>query len=254
MKIMSLLRKPQSRGQERADRKDDTAKVDLTDVPHVIHDDGRVEVLADRPSIDIVPPEYRQGGERGEFGRGRNTPMSGVAQMMDSARAAGVQPKAQPGAAQGAKRRGGGIATPQRPPADGQGESAPTPAGVARLFQDGLSYRDISGRLGIPESAVRVLTEEHRESRRTLAEKIRGVGQAPRLFPWSEVRAAITTANNNGSGLVGSMATGQLGFLHDMASMMVLEYLGMDDVRNGEDKSYWGETLPMTGWTVEGGC
>ena len=255
MKIMSLLRKPQSRGQEQETAEPEPAG-QLTGLAATEHRESHVS--------PYVPPEYRpenrgQGEGGNQFGRARLNPPGSVAAMMDGARAAGVQPKAQPGPARGAQHRGG-VRTPQRPPAadrrqnDRQQQAgAPTPDGVARLFKDGLSYRDISGRLGIPESAVQILNEEHRESKRTLAEKIRSVGQAPRLFPWAEVRAALTTANNNGGGLVGSMANGQLGFLHDMASMMVLEYLGMDDVRVGEDKSYWGEVLPQTGWTVEGG-
>ena len=240
MKVMSLLRrKPQSPGQ--------------------LKGLAATEYREQHPQPH-VPPEYRPEaqGERGEFGRGRNNPPGSVAALMDSARAAGVKPPAQPGSSQGAQR-GGGKRTPPRQPAavrqqgGQQRASEPTPAGVYKMFRDGLSYRDISGNFGIPESAVRVLYEEHRESRRTLAEKIRNVGQAPRLFPWSEVRAAITTAGGSGGGIVGTVATGHLGFLHDQASAMVLEYLGMDDVRVGEAKSYWGMSQPQTGWTVEGG-
>ena len=208
-----------------------------------------------RSDIGVVPPEYR--GERA-IGRGRNTPDMAVADMMDRARAEGVKPRAKAGGAQGAKS-GGTVRTPQRPPAGGQrqrdGQRRPeaTPKGVYRLFREGLCYRDISGRLGITEREVRVLYDEHKESTRTFADKVRSVkhGDFPRFFPWSEVRAALTTASGVGGGTVGTVASGNLGFLRDMAP--VLMYLGVDEVRAGESKQYWGETLPETGWVVEGG-
>ena len=95
MKVMSLLRrKPQSPGQ--------------------LKGLAATEYREQHPQPH-VPPEYRPEaqGERGEFGRGRNNPPGSVAALMDSARAAGVKPPAQPGSSQGAQR-GGGKRTPPR--------------------------------------------------------------------------------------------------------------------------------------------
>ena len=188
-----------------------------------------------------------------------------MAQQMADARAEGVQSRAQAGGAQGAQRRGG-VRTPQRPPAavrrqsDGQQRaSAPTPASVAKLFRGGLSYRDISGRLGITEALARSLKHQHDRTGMSMyqrvADDIRNGGMS--LLSGYDImvaheRAALTTANNVGGGLVGDYKMPGAGFDHDMGAIMLIDALNVVPIPRGEFLVYSGDTAPATLWTAEG--
>ena len=219
---------------------------DLTNVARAVFDDGRVEVAADHP------PSIRG------IGRGRNTPDPRMAEMADSARSAGVKPRAKAGGAPGGKRRRSDAGKP-RPKSRTRPLEA-TPTAVNALFRAGMSYRAIAERLGISPGLAHSLKGEHDSAGMSLYQRVqqglRNDGDQAWLSGYdvltAHARAALTTANNSGNALVGDYKMPGAGFDHDMGALMLMDALNVVPIPRGELLVYSGDQAPVPIWSAEG--
>ena len=65
-------------------------------------------------------------------------------------------------------------------------------------------------------------------------------------------RAALTTANNVGGGIVGDYKMPGAGFDHDMGALMLMDALNVVPIPRGELLVYSGDTAPVPIWAAEG--
>ena len=135
-----------------------------------------------------------------------------------------------------------------------------TPVAVSALFRAGLGYRQIGERLGISPGLAHSLKGEHDRAGMTMFQRVQqGLGTGGEQV-WlsgydvlkAHARASLTTANNNGGGLVGDYRMPGAGFDHDMGSLQLLDALNVVPIARGELLVYSGDTAPATLWTAEG--
>ena len=224
---------------------------DLGDIGHAIMDDGRVQIIGKDRAMAMLEGNNRSG---------RNTANTRVAKMADRARSEGVKPRAQAGGAPGdPPRRRRSDAGKPRPKSRTRPLEA-SPANVHALFRAGLGYRQIGERLGISPGLAHSLKGEHDRAGMTMFQRVqqglRTGGEQVWLSGYdvlkAHARASLTTANNNGGGLVGNYRMPGAGFDLDMGSLQLMDALNVVPIARGELLVYSGDQAPVPIWTAEG--